>query len=285
MELFLQQFRLIEIKDVIDIFLVALVFYKTYSLIKETRAEQLFKGLILIFAVENISGMLKLYTVNWISGGLLSVGTIAVLIVFQPELRRALEYFGRSSLLRSSFKEARKKKVEEIVDEIAKACASLSRQKIGALIVMERETGLSEITETGTAIDGKVSSSLLINIFIPNTPLHDGAVVIRDDTLRAAACFLPLTDNKNLSKELGTRHRAALGISEKSDCLAIVVSEETGAISVAQAGEMRRHLDTATLKKEILELDDRTESIRETLFLNWRNHFGSETKKEKKPKN
>ena len=279
MNLLMQQFKLIGLKDIIDIVLVAAVFYKGWSLIKETRAEQLLKGLVLLFLVANISDFLQLYTVNWIASGMLSVGTIALLIVFQPELRRALEYFGRSSLLRNSLKEARMKKTAQIVDEIVEACASLSRQKIGALIVMERDTGLNEIVETGTVIDGKVSGGLLINIFIPNTPLHDGAVVIRDDVIRAAACFLPLTENKNVAKELGTRHRAAMGVSERSDCLSIIVSEETGTISVAEAGEIRRHLDPAGLRREILALGEKSESAKLSLRDWWRERHGkSKTK-------
>lgn len=287
MEILLQQFKLINIKDIIDILLVAFVFYKAYGLIKETRAEQLLKGLILIFLAANISDFLQLYTVNWISNGLLSVGTIALLIVFQPELRRALEYFGRSSLHRNSFKEARIKKSKNIANEIVEACASLSRQRIGALIVMEQNTGMNEVIETGTSIEGELSSGLLINIFIPNTPLHDGAVIIKDDTIRAAGCFLPLTDNKTLSKELGTRHRAALGISENSDSLSIVVSEETGAISVAQSGDLRRHLDNLTLKKEILKLYEDIDGVKQSVFSlsYWRDKLGEKEKEEQKNEN
>lgn len=279
MKALFQQFKFVTLKDIIDIMLVAIVFYKAYSLIVETRAQQLLKGLILIFVVANVSDFLELYTVNWLSNGLLSVGTLAILIVFQPELRRALEYFGRSSIHRDSFTMAKKKKIESIADELVEALASLSRQKIGALIVFERSTGLSEIIETGTSIDGKVSSGLLINIFIPNTPLHDGAVIIKEDIIRAAGCFLPLTDNKNLPKELGTRHRAALGISERSDCLSIVVSEETGAISVAEAGEINRHLDIATLRNVITGMYDKTDGVKNTFLGHWREKFGQ--KKEK----
>lgn len=249
-ELFLNM----RIRDVIDILIVAFAFYKLFMLIRETRAEQLTKGIIILFVFTKVSEWLELYTVYWILEKAMTVGVLAILIVFQPELRRGLEYIGRSRFFTKSFMEIKDEDTNKLIDEIVEAAASLSRQKIGALIVMERETGLNEVVETGTRIDGKVSSGLLINIFIPNTPLHDGAVVIKEDTVKAAGCFLPLTDNMSLSKELGTRHRAALGISEKSDCLAIVVSEETGAISIAEKGSLARYLDSKTLRQILLDM-------------------------------
>ncbi len=242
----------ISIRDIIDILIVAVVFYKLFSLIKETRAEQLTKGIFALLVFTKISEFLKLYTINWILDKAMTLGVVAILVVFQPELRRGLEYIGRSRFFTKSLLEIRGESLTKIVDEIVEATASLSRQKIGALMVLERQTGLNEIIETGTKIDGLVSSDLLINIFIPNTPLHDGAVIIKEDIIRAAACFLPLTDNMNISRELGTRHRAALGISEKSDVLVIIVSEETGAISIAENGTIARHIDPKTLR-QILE--------------------------------
>lgn len=239
----------IRMQDIIDILIVAAVFYKLFSLIKETRAEQLTKGIFALFVFAKISGWLELYTINWILENAMTVGVLAILIVFQPELRRGLEYIGRSRFFTKSFLEIQGESLSKTVDELVEATASLSRQKIGALIVLERQTGLNEVVETGTRINGIVSSNLLINIFIPNTPLHDGAVIIKEDVIKAAACFLPLTDNNNISKELGTRHRAALGISEKSDSLSIIVSEETGAISIAENGNIARHLDSKTLKQ------------------------------------
>lgn len=280
MGVIIEQFKLMTIADVIDIAIVALVFYKGLSLIKETRAEQLVKGLILIFIITKVSYEAELYTINWILTNMLSVGVIAVLIVFQPELRRGLEYFGRTNFLRKSFKEARNDKINEVVDEIVEATASLSRQQIGAIMVLGRKTGLNEFIETGTYIGGVVSSSLLINIFIPNTPLHDGAVIIKDDIIKAAACYLPLTDNKNLNKELGTRHRAALGISERSDALVIVVSEETGSISIAENGELRRHLDKQTLRDIILNMDKEKDRVF-SLLDRWRRK--DENKEEETP--
>lgn len=259
----------IRIQDVIDIILVAMMFYKLFSLIRETRAEQLTKGIFALFVFAKLSGILKLYTINWILEHAMTVGVIAILIVFQPELRRGLEYIGRSRFFTKSFLEIKGESLSETVDEIVEAVASLSRQKIGALIVLERETGLNEVIETGTKIDGIVSSDLLINIFIPNTPLHDGAVIIREDTIRAAACFLPLTENMNISKELGTRHRAALGISERSDTLSIIVSEETGAISIAENGNIARHLDTKTLRQILMDMYKPKEST-QSFLTKWR---------------
>lgn len=259
----------IRIRDIIDIAIVAFAFYKLFMLIRETRAEQLIKGIIVLLVATKISEWLQLFTINWILERTMTVGVIAFLIVFQPELRRALEYIGRSRFLTKPIVEIEDENIRNIINEILEAVASLSRQKIGALIVLERTTGLNEVAETGTLINGKVSSGLLINIFIPNTPLHDGAVIIKDDTIKAAGCFLPLTENMNISKELGTRHRAALGITEKSDSLAIIVSEETGVISVADNGKLSRYVDIKTLEK-ILEDIYITNEMRRGLFIKWR---------------
>lgn len=262
-------FLSMRVRDVIDIIIVALVFYKLFTLIRETRAEQLSKGIIALFIFAKISGWLQLYTINWILENAMTVGVIALLIVFQPELRRGLEYIGRSRFFTKSLLEIRGENLSKTVDEIVEAVASLSRQKMGALIVLERETGLNEVVDTGTKIGGKVSSNLLINIFIPNTPLHDGAVIIKEDIIKGAACFLPLTENSNISKELGTRHRAALGISERSDSLSVVVSEETGAISIAENGSLARHLDSKTLRKILVDMYKPKDSS-QTFITRWR---------------
>ncbi len=242
----------IGVRDMVDITIVAYVFYKIYMLIKETRAKQLVKGIVVLLVVTQLSDWFQLHVMNWILINTMTVGLIALLIVFQPELRRALEYIGRTKLLTKSMQELEKERFEHISDEMVEAMSSLSRQKIGALIVMEKETGLSEVAESGTNLDADISRGLLINIFMPNTPLHDGAVIIRNDKILAAGCFLPLSDNPSLSKELGTRHRAGIGISEKSDAFVIMVSEETGAISIAQHGKISRFLDTKTLKTKII---------------------------------
>ncbi|CCQ93547.1 conserved hypothetical protein [[Clostridium] ultunense Esp] len=267
-ELFLN----LRVRDIIDILIVALAFYKLFLLIRETRAEQLTKGILALFLFTKLSEWIELYTVYWILEKAMTVGILALIIVFQPELRRALEYIGRSNFFTKSFIEIKGESLSEVVDEIVEAVASLSRQKIGALIVMERATGLSEVVETGTKIDGKVSSDLLINIFIPNTPLHDGAVIIKEDMVKAAGCFLPLTENTSLSKDLGTRHRAALGISEKSDSLSIVVSEETGAISIAESGSLARYLDTKTLRQILVDMY-KPKDPKPTFITKWRRKY------------
>lgn len=262
-------FANIRIRDIVDILIVAVVIYKLFTLIKETRAEQLIKGIGVLLVLTKVSEWLELYTINWILANAMTVGTLAILIVFQPELRRGLEYIGRSRFFSKSLIEIRGESMSRVVDEIVEATASLSRQKIGALMVLERQTGLNEVVETGTKIGGTVTSDLLINIFIPNTPLHDGAVIIKDDIIKAAACFLPLTDSSTVSKELGTRHRAAIGISERSDSLSIVVSEETGAISIAENGVISRYLDSKTLRQILLDMY-KPKGNNQTFLKRWR---------------
>ena len=266
---FISKISNIRINDIVDILIVALVLYKLFMLIKETRAEQLTKGIFALFIFTQLSEWLELYTINWILKQVMTIGSLAILIMFQPELRRALEHLGRSRLLTKSFFNVEEDEINVIADELVNAIASLSRQKIGALIVFENKTGLNEIIETGTYIDGELSSGLLINIFIPNTPLHDGAVIIKGGKIKAAGCFLPLTDNKSLSRSLGTRHRAALGISERSDALTVVVSEETGAISTAENGKIARYLDIKTLKQTILDMYG-PEEPKENFMTKWR---------------
>ncbi len=240
--------------DIIDIAIVAICIYKLYMMIKETRAEQLIKGLVIIFIFVKISDSLKLYTVNWVLENMMTALAIMIIVVFQPELRKILETIGRSNILTKSFADIKGEKVDKCVEEIVHAVFSLSRQKIGALIIFERSTGLGDVVETGTTLNSAISSELLINIFIPNTPLHDGAVVIKNDTIKAAACFLPLSTEQSISKELGTRHRAAIGMSEKSDCMALIVSEETGGISLAEHGKINRYVDEPTLTKILTKL-------------------------------
>ena len=240
--------------DIIDIAIVAVCIYKLYMMIKETRAEQLVKGLVIIFIFVKISDSLKLYTVNWVLENMMTALAIMIIVVFQPEPRKILETIGRSNILTKSFADIRGEKVDKCVEEIVHAVFSLSRQRIGALIIFERSTGLGDVVETGTVLNSVISSELLINIFIPNTPLHDGAVVIKNDTIKAAACFLPLSTEQSISKELGTRHRAAIGMSEKSDCLALIVSEETGGISIAEHGKINRYVDEPTLTKILTKL-------------------------------
>lgn len=258
----------IELKDIIDILVISYAIYKLIQLVKETRAAQLLKGFIGILVIYWVSSWLNLYTVTWVLNNILTVGMILIVVVFQPELRRMFEKLGRSSSL-FSLSKIKNEQASYLAEEITNAVGSLSRQKIGALIVIENRVGLSDIAETGTAINGEVSSGLLINIFIPNTPLHDGAVIIKKDKIAAAGCFLPLTGDNTLSKELGTRHRAAIGMGEKSDAFIIIVSEETGIISLVENGVLSRHMDTETLKESIynlyIKMDDSIFSRKESL--------------------
>lgn len=241
---FLDMIFRININDVVDILIVTYIFYKVFMFIKDTRAEQVLKGIVLLFVITQISKIFKLHTLYWILIKTLDLGFIAALIIFQPELRAGLEYIGRTkfSFFSKNNISVSQEKLNNTIEEIVEALYSLSRQKIGALIILERHTKIGDIINTGTSIDGEVSRQLLINIFIPNTPLHDGAVVIRDSEIKAAACFLPLTQSKDLSKELGTRHRAAIGVSEVSDCISLIVSEETGDVSIAKAGKIYRKI-------------------------------------------
>ena len=231
------------IYDLIDVSIVAYIFYKIFMFIKDTRAEQVFKGIIFLLLATQLSNTFKLHTVYWISLKALDYGVIAALIIFQPEFRAGLEHIGRAKFnLFGKNVNTSEETLNRNIEEIVEALYSLSRQKIGALIIMERETRISDIINTGTIIDAEISRQLLINIFIPNTPLHDGAVVIRDSKVKAAACFLPLTESKDLSKDLGTRHRAGIGVSEVSDCITLIVSEETGGVSIAKAGKLYRDI-------------------------------------------
>ncbi len=240
--------------DVIDVIVVAFFIYKILQFIKETRAEQLVKGLLLLLFLTKISEWLKLYTVNFILRNTMTLGMIALIIVFQPELRRALEYIGRGSLVSKYFVPVEKDHVTEIKESISNAVAYLKQRKTGALIIIERETGLSEVADTGSKLNAHISEELLINLFNTNAPLHDGAVIIRGDRLLAAGCVLPLSHNKNLSKNLGTRHRAGIGITENSDAVAIIISEETGDISVAIDGKLSRFLDVKSIERIVLNI-------------------------------
>jgi len=257
-------FKGFRLMDLLDIAIVAYVSFKAIQLIQGTRAVQLLKGLVVLVVSTKLSEWLGLYTINWILKNAMTVGAIALLIVFQPELRRALEQMGRGRFFSTPILGLGEEELNRLIDHIAGAAEELSKDKIGALMVLEKQTGLNEYIETGVKIGGNVTAELLINIFIPNTPLHDGAVIIRNDKIMAAGCYLPLTENPNLSKELGTRHRAALGVTEQSDAVAIIVSEETGVISVAKEGKLSRYLDVKTLKnmlKDIYQIKDKKSSL------------------------
>lgn len=243
------------INDVLDIAITTFVLYKILEFIKETRAQQLVKGLAVIIVAYFLSGFLNLHVVHWFLGGAFTVGLFALVVLFQPELRRGLEYMGRSKLFHARMvTQVDKDKAKLICDEIADATMSFSGSKTGALIVFEREITLEDIAETGTLINAEISEELLGNLFYEGSPLHDGAVIIRGDKVYAAGCVLPLTENKNLNKSLGTRHRAGIGITENSDALSLIVSEETGIVSIAQEGKITRFLDKKQLEKVLFRL-------------------------------
>lgn len=242
------------ITDAIDILIVAFVIYKVLGFIKESRAEQLVKGLLVLVLATFLSDQFHLYTLNWILKGTMTLGVIALVIVFQPELRRGLEYVGRSKLVKAPFGQLDKDKAKTITASFIRAVDNFSTNKVGALIILERETSLTDIAETGTLLNADISAELLGNLFYEGSPLHDGAVIVRGDKIFAAGCVLPLTQNKNLSKELGTRHRAGIGITENSDAITLIVSEETGIISIAVDGKLSRFLDIKTVEKTLLNL-------------------------------
>ena len=239
--------------SILDILVVSYIFYKGYMLIKETRAEQLLKGIILIVILIPVSYLLKLDMLYFLLNKTLTIGVLSVVIIFQPEIRRALEHLGRSAFddIHGIHDE---EILEKIMSEITYAVETLAETKTGALIVLEQSTGLNEIISTGTLIDGKITSNLLENIFVVNTPLHDGATIIRNGRIIASGCVLPLTGNNSINKKLGTRHRAAIGLSEVSDALIIIVSEETGTISLAMNGKITRGYERERLKTVLIKV-------------------------------
>lgn len=264
-----QVFGSISIVSIIDILIVAYVIYKAMMIIKGTRAVQLLKGLVVLILASLLSEWLGLSTFKWILSQLQNVVLFALPVVFQPELRRALEQLGRGKLFARPMAMLNQEALENLLNEIVRAVKSLSKNVIGALIIIEKETGVNDFIETGIKIDGLVSAEFLVNIFIPKSPLHDGAIIIRGDRVIAASCFLPLSENPNLSKELGTRHRAGLGMTEQSDAIAIIVSEETGVVSVAEEGRLTRYLDETTLK-ELLSKRLQIRPGSQTSVFNWR---------------
>lgn len=261
------------IKDIIDVLAVTYIIYNLILLVRGTGAIQLLKGIFVLVIIWALSTWFDLYTLKWLMNQLFTFGVVAVFIIFQPELRRGLVQLGRGKLFNRSTADA--EEFGRTVSHIIKAVNYLSRRKIGALIVFERETGLNEYVESGIPMQSMISSELLINIFIPNTPLHDGAVIIQGTRITAAACYLPLSENPFISKELGTRHRAAIGISEVGDALAIVVSEETGQISLALDGQVVRDINEESLISKLYsELSPKSaEKDNNTPF--WRKWGGS----------
>ena len=238
---------------VLDVLLVWYVIYKTLTLIKGTKAVQLLKGIFFIIVAKIATEIFGLNTLDWLLDEIIEWGILAIIIIFQPEIRRALEQLGRGKLFQRSINQQEEEQ-EQLIADMKKAVSYMAKRRIGALIAIEKETGLSEYTETGIKINGQISSELVINTFIPNTPLHDGAVIIQRKQITAAACYLPLSESPFISKELGTRHRAALGLSEVTDAIVIIVSEETGAISIAIDGKIDRNLSLDEFGEKLREL-------------------------------
>ena len=234
--------------DIIDILIVAVIIYELLLLTRHTRGSALLKGLFLLFVIVVLSNILGLTSLNWLMMAVLQNGALVLVILFQPELRKMLERMGRSRIITKSNKWTLDDDNGLIINEIVQTIADLSRRRVGALIVFERKTGLQDVIETGTELNAKISAPLLENIFEPNTPLHDGAVVIRNEQIMAAACILPLAEASGVSRELVTRNRAAVGITENTDAAVLVVSEETGIVSLAMDGTLKRPLTVEELR-------------------------------------
>ena len=267
--------------DIIEIVIIAFVIYNVMVWIKNTKAWVLLKGIIIVVIFALIAYILNLKTILWIAGKTISVGIIALVIIFQPELRRALEQLGRKKILFGLFRfndgrEKGERFSSKTAEEIVRACFDMGAAYTGALIVIEQDMVLEEYEKTGITVDGLVTSQLLINIFEHNTPLHDGAIIIRGDRVVAATCYLPLSDNNNLNKALGTRHRAGVGISEVTDSMTIIVSEETGKVSVAVGGELIHDIDADSLRNKLEYLRRRTIDVKS--FKIWRGRLKHEGK-------
>lgn len=247
------------IADILDILIVAFLLYQLLMLTRETRASAVLKGLVMLLLASWVSELLGLTALNWVLMNVVNNGALVLVILFQPELRKALEQIGRGAI-HSSSKNTDMEQGENIISEITNCLLTLSRRRVGALIVLEQRIGLKDIIETGTALNSQISAALLENIFEPNTPLHDGAVVIRGPRIMAAACILTLSEGKGISRELGTRHRAALGVTETTDAITLIVSEETGIISTARNGKLTRHLDRKALEELLSSLYQQKET-------------------------
>lgn len=236
--------------NILDILLVWFVIYKILTLIKGTKAVQLLKGIFVIIIIRIITEYLGLTTLGWMTNQVIDYGFLAIIIIFQPELRRALEQLGRGKLFaRSGMQEEEER--NRLISAMTKSISYMAKRRIGALISIEKDTGLNDYIETGIQMNSDISSELLINVFIPNTPLHDGAVIIQKNRIAAAACYLPLSESPFISKELGTRHRAAIGISEVTDAVTVIVSEETGGISLTVNGELHRDLSMEEFEQRL----------------------------------
>lgn len=272
-DLIMQYITAIRITDIIDILLVAFIIYKGANLIKNTSAGRLVKGIILIIVIMLISGFFDLNTLHYILKNTMQVGLIAIIVVFQPELRSLLEQVGKRSFSILE-REKRQSDRDKLITGIVDACSVMSKNKIGALIVIERGDIVSDMSKSATILNADISSELLQNIFMPKSPLHDGAVIIKNDKIYSAGAILPLSSNRNLSKELGTRHRSAVGTTEIYDCICIVVSEESGSISISTRGMLKRHLNASILEKLLISelvLNEPETNNKHSFFSRWRN--------------
>ena len=260
------QFRTMSPIDVVDILIVAYIIYRVMKLLKDTSAARLAKGILILVLIMLFASVLHLTMISWLLRNALGVGAFAMVVIFQPELRRLLEQIGKGNLSRMLIPDTDPDVVESMIESTVSACADMAKTKTGALIVFERKERLGEIISTGTMVDAEPSPELIKNIFFKNSPLHDGAMIVRGGRVCAAGCVLPLSGNQGLSRDLGTRHRAAVGMSESADSVLVVVSEETGSISVAIGGMLKRHLTPEVLRKmlesELLGGDIKTEKSR-----------------------
>ncbi len=274
----------ISVSDVVEIVIISILLYYVMVWIKDTRAWTLLKGILVLAVFTLFAVLFDLKTILWIESNIISVGIIALVIIFQPELRRALEQLGQQQIISKILpfddgKDKSERFSDRTVNELVKACVELAKTRTGALIVVEQNVVLGEYEKTGIPIDGLISSQLLINIFEHNTPLHDGAVIVRGNRVVAATCYLPLSDNLKLSKDLGTRHRAGVGISEVADCLTIIVSEETGKISLAVGGELLRNVDSDSLHNKLVYVQNKTIDVKS--FKLWKGRLRNERKNSK----
>ena len=249
----LYQVPAIGISDIVDILVVSIIFYSLLRLIRSTSAARVARAILLLLAITLLTDVLNLYTLNWLLNKILEVGAIALIIVFQPELRRALERVGAQLHFHLLSSESGATTEQSAISATVQACEIMSRERVGVLLIFERETPLDEYFKTGTIVDAQLSEQLLRNLFFTKASLHDGAVIIRNERIAAAGCVLPLTQSRNISSDLGTRHRAGIGMSEVSDAVVVIVAEETGTISVAVNGMLKRHLAPQTLERLLLK--------------------------------
>ena len=261
---------MIRVADIVDIILVALLVYFLITLVRRTQGHKVFIGIGIILVILWLSGQLQLYTVNFILRNFVQIGLLALVVLFQPEIRRFLEKLGAGSPFRGLFIDSDSQTAEGAISQTVLACSDMSASRTGALIIFERDNRLDDQIRTGTIINAEITAELLKNIFYPKAPLHDGAVIIRNGRIQAAGCMLPLSNNPNLSKELGMRHRAGIGMSEATDAVVVIVSEETGAISVATHGMLKRHLTKEAfeklLRKELIPEEKERRGLRAFLL-------------------